>query len=643
MDLDKESLKILTSYIDEPWVPKYSNGAEYYYTIKGLRKDIQGFSAVDVIKKDLKYGSVGGEQFAIGSAPVSLKKIGIIESVGKLKAFAGEMKAFILANEIQSAFVLAVPEDGLSKQIVTATSAEDWKHIKGDFENTIASDKMYGDFALNGRRIKWPVDGVGEELEHEGFVYSLFEFNKDASRKQVLPAVQDFFASHPRATRGAAQKSRGAGRSLPEFVGYVKTQVAAQIESGSGKVPVVMGNEAGDLDSMASALVLAYFKSEHDGCAVFPVINVPRDELRLRKDNCEVFSVANISQEDLIFITEIPLEKLASDGRLQLTIVDHNELSPRQDFLAKSVVAILDHHKDAGLYKDTVGKDGRRNVQFPNGSATSLIAEVLNKDDDGKAVLADPSANLLLQSTIMLDTDNLTNRAKTENLDRAGLEVLKSAVTSEPWAPKYSARAEYYEKIKVLRQDIEGFSAVDVIKKDLKHGSVGGEQFAIGSAPVSLEKIGIVESLHTLKAFAGEMKSFIQANEIQLAFVLATVDGGDYKQIVTATSAEEWAHIKEGFGQTIASDQEYGGIALKGRRAKWPVEGVGEELAHEGFVYSVFEFVKAASRKQILPAVQDFFANHARAKRGAAWDARRTPPPSPLAGGTALDLERPRT
>merc|ERR1719160_1179159 len=418
---------------------------------------------------------------------------------------------------------------------------------------------------------------------------------------------------------------------LPTFLKEMKAQLTTVIESGSGEVAVVMGNEAGDLDSMASAVVLAYYKSEHEGCAVFPVINVPRDELRLRKDNCEVFSVANIAQEDLIFITEIPLKKLASDGRLQLTIVDHNELSPRQDFLAKSVVAILDHHKDAGLYKDTVGEDGRRNVQFPNGSATSLIAEVLNKDDDGKAVLADPSANLLLQSTIMLDTDNLTNKAKTENLDRAGLEVLKSAVTSEPWAPKYSARAEYYEKIKVLRQDIEGFSAVDVIKKDLKYGSVGGEQFAIGSAPVSLKKIGIIESLDKLKAFAREMKAFILANEIQSAFVLAVPEEeeGPYKQIVTATSAGEWAHIKEDFEKTIASDKKYGGIALKGRRTEWPVNGVGQELEHEGFVYSVFEFSASASRKQILPAVQDFFASHPRATRGAAQksrDARRSLP-----------------
>merc|ERR1719313_2945323 len=527
-NLDKAGLKILTSAVtSEPWAPKYSARAEYYKKIKGLRQDIEGFSAVDVIKKDLKYGSVGGDQFAIGSAPVSLKKIGIVESLYTLKAFAGEMRSFIQANEIQSAFVLAPADEGDYKQIVTATSAEEWAHIKEGFGQTIASDKEYGGIALKGRRASWPVEGVGEELAHEGFVYSVFEFVKAASRKQILPAVQDFFANHPKAERGAA---RGARRSLPEFVTYVKAQVA-RIGSGSGKVAVVMGNEAGDLDSMASALVLAYYKSEHEGCAVFPVINVPRDELRLRKDNCEVFSVANIAQKDLIFINEIPLKKLASDGRLQLTIVDHNELSPRQDFLAKSVVAILDHHKDAGLYKDTVGSDGRRNVQFPNGSATSLIAEVLNKDDDGKAVLADRSANLLLQSTIMLDTDNLKNQAKTENLDRAGLEVLKSAVTSEPWAPKYSARAEYYEKIKVLRQDIEGFSAVDVIKKDLKYGSVGGEQFAIGSAPVSLEKIGIVESLDKLKAFAGEMKSFIQANGIQSAFVLAAADEGPYKQI----------------------------------------------------------------------------------------------------------------
>ena len=48
------------------------------------------------------------------------------------------------------------------------------------------------------------------------------------------------------------------------------------------------------------------------------------------------------------------MEELARAGRLELTLVDHNELSPRQTWAAKSVVAIIDHHKDAELYKDTV-------------------------------------------------------------------------------------------------------------------------------------------------------------------------------------------------------------------------------------------------------------------------------------------------
>ena len=67
-----------------------------------------------------------------------------------------------------------------------------------------------------------------------------------------------------------------------------------------------MGNEAGVLDNTASARDLAYYMIEHEGCAVFPVINVPRDELRLCKDKCEIFSLTKVVQEDLIAKYEYP-------------------------------------------------------------------------------------------------------------------------------------------------------------------------------------------------------------------------------------------------------------------------------------------------------------------------------------------------
>lgn len=53
------------------------------------------------------------------------------------------------------------------------------------------------------------------------------------------------------------------------------------------KITVIMGNEGGDMDSVIGSLYLAMF---FDKCEVFkvkdavPVINFPRDDLRLRND-----------------------------------------------------------------------------------------------------------------------------------------------------------------------------------------------------------------------------------------------------------------------------------------------------------------------------------------------------------------------
>eukprot|EP00747_Dinoflagellata_sp_TGD_P120314 gnl/TRDRNA2_/TRDRNA2_173205_c1_seq8.p1 gnl/TRDRNA2_/TRDRNA2_173205_c1~~gnl/TRDRNA2_/TRDRNA2_173205_c1_seq8.p1 ORF type:complete len:362 (-),score=72.53 gnl/TRDRNA2_/TRDRNA2_173205_c1_seq8:450-1535(-) len=348
-------------------------------------------------------------------------------------------------------------------------------------------------------------------------------------------------------------------KTLPQYLASAKKELE-NAKGGSGKVKVVMGNEAGDLDSMACALVLAFAYAESQDCVWFPVINVPRDELRLRKDNVEVFKVGEVKEEDLIFIDEIPLEDIAKAGRLELTIVDHNELSPRQSYLTKSVTAIIDHHKDAMLYTDTV-KEGARNCLFPRGSATSLVTMVLrDTDEKTKACLSDPAVSLMLQSTIMLDTKNLKSPDKTTDLDRDAMKVNRDIVSGKKAWGNYSP-SDWHKHLAGLRMDISGFSAVDVMKKDCKFGSIANEQFAIGSAPVSLKSIGVLESKETLTAFAGELNKFMQSNKINSVFALFVET--ETRQIIAYTTEAEWAHIGKSLAETIASDKEYGDIAQR--------------------------------------------------------------------------------
>jgi len=402
-----------------------------------------------------------------------------------------------------------------------------------------------------------------------------------------------------------------ASKTLPAYQAEVKKEIA-KLKGGSGKVKVVMGNEAGDIDSMGCAVVLAYFYAEVDGDFTFPVINVPRDEMHLRKDNVEIFKVAGVSLDDLIFIDEIDLEGLAKAGRLELTIVDHNELSPRQDFLTASVVAIVDHHRDALLYKDTV-KDERRFCLFPRASAASLSTEKMSETEKGKGCLEDPGVSCLLRTTIMLDTDNLKNADKTTDLDRDALKKCRDAVPAKKAYGDYSP-AEWHKRVAGLRKNIDGFSAGDVMKKDLKFGAIGNEKFAIASGGVKLKELGALDSKETLTAFASEQKKFIEANKLHSVFALfkTAEDANKNKLVTVASSVAEWKLIKKSFTDAVCSDTEYGGIALKGKQVPWGVDGVDDDFTHDGFVYTIFEFNGAASRKQVLPAIGDFFKGHPR-------------------------------
>jgi len=222
--------------------------------------------------------------------------------------------------------------------------------------------------------------------------------------------------------------------SFAEFLHAAKTGLDVLRFVVGSPLHVVIGNEAGDLDSLVSALVIAYLQSvKTNGTSIaLPVFNVPRAELRLRKDNVRVLQKAGINESDIICRDEIPLDRLANEGRLALTLVDHNELSPLQQSLAGSVVAVIDHHRDAGLYNETVSASSRR-VVFPVGSCCTLVAnELLEAGGDGMLLLQDRLVNSLLTSVIVIDTNALKDNVTTTAADENALTQLKKFLGDQP-------------------------------------------------------------------------------------------------------------------------------------------------------------------------------------------------------------------
>ena len=64
---------------------------------------------------------------------------------------------------------------------------------------------------------------------------------------------------------------------------------------------IVVGNEAADLDSMASAVLYAYYLNLKDESVnSFPLINIPKADFKLRTEAVYLFEDAGVNIEELI-------------------------------------------------------------------------------------------------------------------------------------------------------------------------------------------------------------------------------------------------------------------------------------------------------------------------------------------------------
>ncbi|KAG0692885.1 hypothetical protein DFH29DRAFT_817002, partial [Suillus ampliporus] len=112
---------------------------------------------------------------------------------------------------------------------------------------------------------------------------------------------------------------------------------------------VVIGNEAGDLDSVASALGYAWLRS-HTSRKTIAYITTPREDFFLREENLHALGLAEIDQpyEELYYSGDSMPSQVS-----KFALVDHNVLHPKYATPTARVVAVIDHHTDEGQYKDT--------------------------------------------------------------------------------------------------------------------------------------------------------------------------------------------------------------------------------------------------------------------------------------------------
>lgn len=262
------------------------------------------------------------------------------------------------------------------------------------------------------------------------------------------------------------------------YLENIRDSYDTNIEDELALFHVVIGNEAADLDSICAAIARArylFLESTTPGEFFYPVVNITRKELALRRDAQYLFSLLNVDVDSLIFVDEIPLDSLANEGRLKLHLVDHNALAIHQAHLRHEVVSIIDHHANELVDYPNCSEENK--IVMNVGSATSLVASEFLRDWRSEL---DSSYSMMMLAPILLDTANLQSLSKTTQLDKDVIQELADIL-------EISSLNNFYGQLLEARLDITGFTADMLLHKDMKRYQDDELIYTISSLPQGAE------------------------------------------------------------------------------------------------------------------------------------------------------------
>lgn len=235
------------------------------------------------------------------------------------------------------------------------------------------------------------------------------------------PLLANAYRSTPvRLTSSEARMSVSGTTNQPSFVEFLEstqTNASERLKRNNTAIQLVMGNEAGDADSIVSALSLAHVTnlSRNSSSLHVPIVSIPRLDLPLRRDAVLLLDMAGISTNELIFVDDEIVNGLLDSSDTAITLVDHNRIRSSLSHLSDKVSAILDHHEDVKSHDKVTIDSGNRVIAFEDGIATvastcTLVAEKLLQST-GQSIAIDRSLGLVLLGVILLDSVNMLPEA----------------------------------------------------------------------------------------------------------------------------------------------------------------------------------------------------------------------------------------
>ncbi|KAG9310212.1 DHH phosphoesterase [Chiua virens] len=191
---------------------------------------------------------------------------------------------------------------------------------------------------------------------------------------------------------------------------YLLEQKRSFLADNGKSWTIVMGNEAGDLDSLASSIGFAWLLSHipTSDTKAIALIRTPRKDFVLRAENIYALQLAGITEDfqALLCPEDLPAANLCTT----FALVDHNSLQPTYALPGTRVTAVVDHHEDEGKYTDTASP----RIVEPAGSCSSLVTRI---------IMSYPTLQIPLElaafllSAIVIDTHGLKKGGKAVDVD----------------------------------------------------------------------------------------------------------------------------------------------------------------------------------------------------------------------------------
>ena len=161
-----------------------------------------------------------------------------------------------------------------------------------------------------------------------------------------MPAFGAFLPGRVIAMAGSAGSAGGSATGFAGVADFLKAsraaahQILAPGSADTRKMLLVVGNEAADLDSIVSAMVLAL------GCQYgaldeaipglsrefvsVPALSIPAEDFALRQDAVYLMEKLRLSSDTLVFLPALDRESLSAltaTSRLKVVLTDHNKLA----------------------------------------------------------------------------------------------------------------------------------------------------------------------------------------------------------------------------------------------------------------------------------------------------------------------------